>query len=229
MNEKQIFITSDSHGDWNGLFKKITNYNINNCILISCGDNAEGFKHPEKERHNFRILNEDFKNRGIHFWAIRGNHSNPAYFYGQYNLSNFRLIKDYTLEQIDGKKFLFAGGAVSFDRQWLTLKKDYWFDEEFVLREDAPSCDVLITHTGPSWIGPGVNAPLIVGAAKTDKTLINDLLEERARLDRLVEISKPTELFCGHFHRKEQNTHNGCNGRIIDILELYNYNTGETL
>lgn len=220
MSHKPIYIVGDNHGKYDSLFKRIEQYDIKDCILIHAGDGGEGFIHPDKQLRQFELLNNRFKKRDIEYVSIRGNHSDPAYFKGQIKLSNFELLPDYTVREYNGEKFLFVGGAVSIDRSHRTMNFSWWEDELFVLDESKiVECDVLITHSAPTWIGPNDKQGISYWCEK-DLTLWDDCLNERRLHDELFRLAKPKKSYHGHFHLYTQCENNGCISSILDELQI---------
>lgn len=236
-----VIIAGDHHGDWNSFMKKVVSANLHDCTIISAGDNGEGFKAQHYDENYkddyyalYNQLNEELAYRGIQFYSIRGNHTDPTFYSGDTRvaLSNFEFLEDYTYKEINGQTFLFVGGAYSIDRldrKYLDKKNGticYWRDEPFVLDksklQDRP-VDVLVTHSGPTWLGPGCKTPFIKSLSIDDKELMSDLLRERDLHNQLFELVKPRNWYMGHFHRSEINIYQGCKGRILDILEFFEH------
>lgn len=218
--ENLIYIIGDNHGKYDSLFGKLDQYDIKDCTLIHVGDGGEGFISPEKQLRQFELLNNRFKKRNIHYLSIRGNHSDPAYFKGQIALSNFELLPDYSVRELNGEKFLFVGGAVSIDRVYRKQDISYWSDELFVFDESkAVECDVLITHSSPTYIGPADKEGIAHWCNK-DATLWDDCLTERKLHDKLFSVAKPKRSYHGHFHLYTQVEHNGCVSTILDELQI---------
>ena len=216
-----LCVVGDTHGNWNSLIEKIDSLTIRDCVLIHVGDVGIGFKSPEKQKHDLEIVNNCFSDRGISFYAIAGNHDDPSYFQGQVNLSNIVLLPDYSQMLINGKKFLFVGGAISIDRIMRTPNKSWWEDEFFVLDESrAEKCDVLITHTAPNWIGP-IDKNGIAWYTERDASLWAECCEERSAMNRLIELTQPDQHFCGHFHCSESAVNGKCISRILNENEIY--------
>ena len=93
--------------------------------------------------------------------------------------SNLEFIEDYTVKDLNGEKFLFVGGAISIDRRYRRESIDYWIDEPFVFDENkAQECDVLVTHSAPSWIGP-FDKDGISGWCAKDENLWDEGVMER--------------------------------------------------
>lgn len=226
INTPLCILVGDHHGEWDALSKKINSYDIRDCLLIHVGDGGEGFiAHEPKQIRQYKLLNDRFKSRNIIYISIRGNHSNKRWFDDSVNYSNFKLISDYTVMKINGEIWQFVGGAISVDRKHRKLNISYWEDEVFDLdKEKAQKCDVLVTHTGPPWIGPNHKGEFVMSFYEKDPTLKSELMEERKFMQDLYDICKPKVSYLGHFHRSEVNTYHGegytAKTKILDILEL---------
>lgn len=219
MNQN-IYIVGDTHGDWDVLFGRIDRADIKDCVLLHVGDIGIGFKSPDKQKREFDLLNNRFQKRNIMFKGIRGNHDDPSYFLGQYNFSHFELLPDYSYRIFNGEKFLFVGGAVSVDRRLRVPNMSWWENEEFVLRPElVEKVDVLITHSAPNWIGPSDKAG-ISGWCEKDPTLWDECVKEREKHNELIKLCCPTKHYCGHFHVSAFTSVNGCDSRILNILEI---------
>ncbi len=219
----RIYITSDHHGEYDRLFKILDEYEIKDCVLLFGGDGAEGFSPYNKQIKTFELLNNRFKKRNIQYKAIRGNHSSKSYFDGSINLSHFELIPDYTYKTINGLSFLFVGGAISVDRIYRKEGVSYWKDEKFVLKPELiKPCDILITHSAPSWIGPTSKSD-IEFYCQRDKNLWEECQEDRQLHNQLFELAKPKYFFGGHYHKSYRAEHEGCRARILDILEMVEF------
>lgn len=222
---KPVYILGDVHGKWDALFRRINAAEISGCYLICVGDLGIGFKDSyAKEMRCLEIANEFFSKRDIQFLSIRGNHDNPGFFNDEiHEWSHLRLIPDYHVQFINEEKFLFVGGAISIDRRIRQPKISYWEDEPFVLRpEFVVKCDVLITHSAPSWIGP-FDKQGIIGWCDQDEYLWRDCTKERDDIGKIAELSKPSRLYCGHFHQHYLAEQNGCHGRILAELDIFEH------
>lgn len=218
-----MIIIGDTHGNHAHIKWVIKLRKIENQDLIHVGDFGVGFISEKVEMEILNEFNEFLKEKGNTLHVFRGNHDNPQYFKGQHILSNLKLHKDYTVLDIENKKVLGIGGAVSIDRVPRRFEtRAHWEDEVFVLDEDflreVRDIDILVTHTTPSYIPP-INVPgswpmIVKNFAINDETLYGDLTNERNLLtkafDLLTENNKITHHFYGHFH-KDITTHRyGC-------------------
>lgn len=222
-------ILGDSHGSWVPLKHKIERIDIRDCYLIHVGDVGVGFGWSfEKEFEWFQEMNEWFKDRNIEFLAIRGNHDDDTFFDGRVDLSNFKLLKDYTHLIINDELYLFVGGAISVDRSQRTLGRDYWLGEGFKLdaTKIPENVDVLITHTGPSWIGPGSDNGFVVQFFSVDKLLKQELDIERGDMDKLYDLTKPKYWYLGHFHRYQTVKTSECTTVILDCNQIILHENG---
>jgi predicted phosphodiesterase len=218
-----VFIIGDVHGRFDALKERVRVNDLKDCILICVGDYGIGFSFSFKEEINTqRHLNDFFKERNIKFYTIRGNHDDPSYFRGASRLafSNLELLEDYTTIIINTQKFLFVGGAVSIDRRFRQRDVSYWVDEIFIYDESKiVECDVLITHSTPTWLGP-VDKDSISGWCAKDSTLWEECLDERKKHDRLFKLAKPKRSYHGHFHQSTVVDFDECWGTILDELEI---------
>lgn len=208
------------------LINRIEKLDIKDCILISVGDWGYGFSFsPTRDYENQKVLNEFFVERNIQCYVIRGNHDDPCAFKGKSRIvfSNLEFLEDYTTKELNGEKFLFIGGAVSIDRRYRKEGIDYWIDEIFKLDESKiQECDVLVTHSAPSWIGP-FDKDGLSGWCKNDPTLWNECVTERKAHDRLFKLAKPKKSYHGHFHTSTVVDFDDCWARILDIFEIYEH------
>ena len=224
-NRPVIFI-GDVHGDWCGLKRTIKNHGVKDCYLICVGDLGIGFSQfISKERRVHTSLNEFFLHHNIKFMSIRGNHDDPKYFVVDppWKFSNFELIPDYSIKVINGEKYQFVGGAISIDRKCDHRKagSTYWLDEVFDFKPElAEKCDVLVTHSSPSWSGPVDKNQLIRNLEARDYYLWRDCIAERKDHDLLYAICQPHIHYAGHFHNYYFTKYNNSTSVILDILQL---------
>jgi UDP-2,3-diacylglucosamine pyrophosphatase LpxH len=220
MNNSDIFIIGDIHGYWDTIFSRINLIDLKDCTLIGVGDLGIGFVDSAKQERQFKHLNDFFSSRNINFIGIRGNHDDPSYFNGDVKYSHFTLLPDYTTMTLNDKEFMFVGGAVSVDRIRRKDGVSYWKDEIFILDQSKiKRCDVLITHSAPTWNGPfdkvGIETYL-----SADETLWKECVEERKAHDILIKLCGAKKHYCGHFHKYYLTEHEGCVSRILEEHEI---------
>lgn len=214
---KPIILHGDNHGQWDRLFRIIDENKMEDCTMIGVGDCGIGFTVREKQLRQFEYLNNFFKKRNINYLCIRGNHDDPSYFLGQYEYSNFKILPDYHTETLNGEKFLFVGGAVSIDRRLRVPNMNWWEGEEVYLDESKiTDCDVLITHSAPSWNGP-IDKESISNWCCEDSTLWEDCLKERKVITKLIQKCGAKRHYCGHFHNYSWVDFQECYSTILAI------------
>jgi UDP-2,3-diacylglucosamine pyrophosphatase LpxH len=221
----RIFIVGDIHGAFNALFQNLDYHGISNCYLICVGDAGVGFnKTKEKELRYIQQLEERFRARNIRFISVRGNHDDAIFFDGTVNHDYFKLLPDYTKLELNGEKWFFVGGATSVDRTDRLPGRGYWLSEKFIFDPNkAEKCDILITHSGPNWIGPNTNTGIVAHYSQKDLHLWDELKEERREHQKLFDICRPKKWFLGHFHVPATAEHLDCRARILNILEIVEY------
>ena len=221
---KPTYILGDNHGDYEAVYSALKERGIRDATVIHVGDGAEGF--PGWNASTAKRLNERFSSLGIEYLSIRGNHSDPDFFDGRVMLPNFKLLRDYTTLHLNGQSWLLVGGAISIDRLHRLPGRTWWLGEAFELREDqAQPADVLVTHSGPEWIGPGCRNELVRAWANAEAvvgcdTLISELQAERQAHEKLFRLVKPQTWYLGHFHERAEKPYLGCRTRILDCNEL---------
>lgn len=224
--ESPVYLLGDNHGFYGEIFELLEERNIRDSLVIHVGDGEEGCESWNDDL--IAILNTRFQELNVEYLSIRGNHSNPSLFDGRVTESHFKLIPDYTQLLINGERWLLIGGAISINRIDLIPGIDWWSDERFVLRKDLiTSADVLVTHSGPSWIGPPCRNEFVQIFADSEMErgidLIDELEIERQLHDRLFDLVRPSSWYLGHFHCTEVLTHKGCKTRVLDVCELHQH------
>jgi len=219
-----VYIIGDIHGQFARLKNLVFQNNIKDCTLICVGDFGIGFKRKYGANvDDCIVLNTFFAKRNIVFMTIRGNHDDPIFFNDaekRINLSHVKLLPDYYSETINGEKFLFVGGAVSIDRRLRENNVSYWSNEAFVLDTNrVTACDVLITHSAPSWVGP-YDKSAIASWTQKDASLWEECMQERQDHNALISLCKPRKSYHGHFHCNGMAHADGCLATILNIEEI---------
>lgn len=225
-NNLPIYFLGDHHGAWTQLTEIIDFNKLTDCYIISVGDLGMGFALKQKEYERHEKLNKFFAERNIHFYGIRGNHDNPDFFKGdpKFNLTNFKLIEDYSLFKYQDKTIQAIGGAISIDRTGRQLNVSYWDGEGVVFEKNkCEKVDILITHTAPSCCFPQQFNEIVYGWAREDDYLIEDLNEERSLMDKIFKVCRPSFHVYGHFHSSWTEEISGCKHKLLDIDEFFEY------
>lgn len=228
LNAENVYCIGDTHTL--AFVSLLIHFKLKDFILIHVGDAGEGFsKNIEFKVDNIYLDNlEDYCERhNGRILIVRGNHSNPEYYTDSHwtreKYKRVTFVKDYTYLSINDNTFLFAGGAVSIDRNARFINHDYWADEGFNLPDnytDLSVCDVLITHSVTIDAPPIGGLDRIAGWFKNDPSLRYELIEEREKIKKLVDQVKPKINLYGHFHNTYSERIEGTWFRGLDINEL---------
>jgi len=233
-NYKMIFL-GDTHGNNSYIKYIIKQKKITNQHIIHVGDFGVGFIGYNQEIQNLGHFNKWLKLKDITLHVFRGNHDDPKFFTGDHIYGNLKLHVDYTVLEIEDKKILGIGGAVSIDRSTRWKEQNSWWpDEVFVLDEDklneVSGIDILVTHTTPSEIPPDNSngfPPIVLQFAHSDGNLIEDLDLERELLSKALKIllnndsNNITHHFYGHFHQDIKTELNGCEHICLGIGKFH--------
>jgi UDP-2,3-diacylglucosamine pyrophosphatase LpxH len=227
-----VQILGDIHGNFQKLYMKAMA--TKDTTIIQVGDFGVGFRSREKMTEEMTEINKRLAKNNNTLLVIRGNHDDPAYFDGNYNFSNIEFLPDYTVKNIEGKNYLFVGGAVSIDRCQRTAGVDYWLDERFVLDIDKlnsieGNIDVVIAHSSPSFCSPVHFNELVWYFIAQDPSLHNVLLQERKDFETMYETLKAKGhtieyWFNGHFHFTQEELINDTNFIVLGIDKFYKFN-----
>jgi hypothetical protein len=200
------YILGDVHGHFGVIYGWLEDHAKAGDTLIQVGDFGAGFV----KDWLLDDLGFEAKKKGALIKVIRGNHDSPYPFAkgGVYG-DNLELIQDYTTQVINGKKYLFIGGALSIDRTWRKEGEDYWKDEvvdyDLSKLDGIEGVDVLITHTCPDFLSPAPKSfSNIQWALDRDLPLKDELIFERDYMtqvwNKLKENNDIKEWYGGHFH-----------------------------
>lgn len=248
MDDKRVLYLGDIHGEFRIVNRYLKKYDLNDCIIIQVGDFGVGFSPFIKEKRALKMINDQLVKRNVTMYVIRGNHDFKPYFdKDPFEFSNIRLLPDYTILNIGGKKTLFVGGGISVDRTWRYTKEQrngnhepkpgqvWWEDEEFILDVDKitemKGIEIVVTHTAPSYCpidnSLGLGA-FVNGIIKDtgDVNLSKDLLYERQQMTELFFLLKMNgnvveTHYYGHFHKSDTLYMNGIRHRLLNTNELY--------
>jgi predicted phosphodiesterase len=244
----RLFYLGDIHGNFSLIHQYVKRFDIHDAHIIQIGDFGVGFSLLDKERRSLSMYHDLLVKNNVIVWAFRGNHDFKPYFdKDPFGFSNIKLIPDYTVLEIEGKRILCVGGAVSVDREWrytgdqrrkdFTVKpgQSWWPDETFILERELAGemrdIDIVLTHTCPSYCPPDNTfgfGPFVEGIIREtgDVGLKTDLMVERHQVDELFNILKmngnPIEKhYYGHFHKSDLQVYDGIEHRMLGVGELF--------
>ena len=222
VNKKGIYIVGDVHGDWARINSFINKKNPE--AVIIAGDVAYFWKH-EPLTNKGKI-----KTNGTKVYWVPGNHENmdivksakypPGGIY-EVDENVFMCAFGSTLT-IDGKTFLFCGGADSIDKVWRIEGKSWWRNEtiqnnEFYALPDPADVeiDIVISHTKPNYFH-------LTGIDDFRIHKYND--PSCKALDQVFQMYHPKMWFFGHFHLADKNVYQGCEWFALNCLgETYGW------
>lgn len=228
---ENIFAIGDTHSlDFVDLLEY---YVLDNFILIHVGDAGEGYggQSLADDYHLGQLEKYCEKNNGK-ILIVRGNHSNPDYYFPPHWTEKFKhisFVPDYTYLTLNDKKFLFVGGGLSIDRvRSLQEMRDggftsYWKNENFILPEfyhELPKCDVLVTHIPTTKTYPFVGFDRIRYYLLNDPPLEQELVEEKEKAYKLCQQVKPKLSLFGHWHTSHTEEIDGILYKCLDINEV---------
>lgn len=174
---------------------------LEHCVIIVCGDCPISSKDVEMCDSKLKEINDALADNDATLLLTRGAMSDPKIFNDELlNISNVKTISDYSVIQFKTFNCLCIGGSISIDREWKKSqekrigKQLYWEDEGFQYKDDE-LCEILdnfdiaclVTKTCPSFAFPGTNIFNKTSWGINDKTIINDLLQERKLMDKVYE------------------------------------------
>lgn len=244
-----LYIVGDIHGTWDIICYKIKYYNIQNALIIICGDCGFGFERKEYYiQHIIPKWRKTLWKHNVRIIFIRGNHDNPKYFDGKnINTQYISAVPDYTIVKACDKNILCVGGGISIDREWrktvdlktaqkyafyhkcsieeafIKIPGSYWIDEQIKYREkiDYP-IDIICSHSSPTFCYPLTKGDIVLRFAENDSTLLEDIQTERETLSKVYEDYKDTitHWYYGHYHASKVEKINGCIFRLLDIGEF---------
>lgn len=244
----RILYLGDLHGNFSLIHQYVKNYDIKDAHIIQVGDFGVGFALLDKERRALGMFHDLFVKNNVIVWAIRGNHDFKPYFDNDpFGFSNIRLVPDYTVLELEGKKILCVGGAVSVDREWrytgaqrrgefnVMPGQSWWKDEVFVLEKekvvDLKGINIVVTHTCPSYCPPDNTfgfGSFVEGIIRDtgDVGLKTDLNVERQAMNDLFHYLKINgnnidNHYYGHFHKSEVQNYDGIVHRMLGVGELW--------
>lgn len=137
---EEVVLIGDIHGDISNYLQMIKSFNKS----IQLGDMGIGFG------YKYNKFDHEFPYHKNKHSFIAGNHDNPEVCKKHKNyLGNFGITDD---------GIFFVGGGYSIDKEFRTIGKDWWEDEELSINEfndvlevyESIKPDFVISHSQPS-------------------------------------------------------------------------------
>ena len=224
-----MVILGDTHENVQFLIDLVKLY-PNKTNYIQLGDFGAGFKYMNFNE-NYKGLNSLLREKKSYMYVVRGNHDNPEFYNGQYMNTNLKLVLDYSLIEIEGKKILFIGGAISVDRRQRIPFISYWTDEVVKFNQEAldkiDKVDIVVSHTAPHFCYPKEVDEFVKVKMKIDKALVRELPAERKLVTQIYQYLikdkglKIPKWFYGHFHKTHMiEYHYGTMFKLLNICEI---------
>jgi predicted phosphodiesterase len=224
-----LYFCGDSHGECGAIVNWSSQ--VENSTLYHVGDLGID---------EFRLdwLAARLNKRNNKLFAIFGNHEHFRFndqVYGKNE--NLKLLKDYSIIEIDGKRILGIGGAISLDRQfrkeWAKKhpgKSNYYHEDEFFhldekFLNECRNIDILVTHTIPEHHVALADPNFPKKFAQYDDKLMEDLAKERADVQKAFDIlssNNKLQLWCvGHWHISQTSYIGETKVKMLNIDEIY--------
>lgn len=243
LNERQLWICGDIHGELSGLVQNAVNRGISCADILVVGDFGAGFGRPKSMDVAYGKVRAALEKNDICIYTIRGNHDDPAFFDGKHDFERLHFLPDYCIIELCGKRIYPVGGAVSADIDMvdpLTRKsrrmindslikfgssKRVWWPDEAPSTDSAPSTnsrtlfpesvDIVVSHEAPLSFEP----PLVRAGYVRDETWLK-IIESRKCLDYVLQTVKPSLWFYGHYHCHYEGNDENTLYRCMDAMEM---------
>lgn len=209
-----IYITGDTHGDFNKILNFCNKYKTNKKdVMIVLGDAGINYY---LDNYDY-MLKEELLNYPITFFCIHGNHEerpeniktyktkmfHDGIVYYEEKYPNILFAKDGEIYTLNTKKVLVIGGAYSIDKDYRLRMGYNWYESECPSIETKKitiekitknnKVDIVLSHTCPFKYMPYETFLKGVDQSKVD----NDTEKFLDEVESKLEYKK---WYCGHFH-----------------------------
>ncbi|MBQ8940681.1 MAG: metallophosphoesterase [Firmicutes bacterium] len=223
MNDfENIYLTGDTHGDFDELILKSTRYGFTKQdLLIILGDVGINYFGDYRDNLHKYLL----KMIPCTILCIHGNHEmrptspdishkykniewmgDSAYVEDEY--PRFIMSDEGARYKINGREFLVIGGAYSVDKYWRLEHGYNWFSDEQLTPEEMKIIrqkvkehnnreDIILAHTCPYN-----NRPVECFLSGIDERNVDNTME--LFLQEIVDKIDYNNFFCGHWHTEKQ-------------------------
>jgi len=242
----RILYLGDIHGNFNLINQYLKRFDIKDAYIIQVGDFGVGFDGFLKAKRTLELTHTELVKRNVFVYAIRGNHDYKPYFDNDpFGFTNIKLLKDYTVLNLEGKNILCICSAVSIDRKMRKtnnqaicgydikgMNESWWPDEIFNWEDDKlvdlRDINVVVTHNAPDYCVPDNSngfGDFVNQFIAADPELKFDLLDERRKITMAFQTIKIhndiTHHYYGHFHRSYTTNIDGVVHRVLGVGELW--------
>jgi Icc-related predicted phosphoesterase len=231
-------LVGDSHGDFEFIVRALRVARREGCdALVQLGDFGLWPDGPRRKKHGEIVLNDRWldtvatsaKQHGVPIRFLDGNHdAHPLAraAYDKHPGTHIRPIRNGWLDWADrgatwtwcGVRFGALGGAFSIDGAHRTPGIDIWdtettTDADVELLTNRGQLDVLLTHDAPY----GVHVP----TRQKLRPILQELSDEnRLRISRALESTRPSLNVHGHFHSDHQSMVDHGDGTHTRVIGL---------
>lgn len=213
------------HGNFEKFINTLQENDIKSQNIIQCGNLGLG-KDDERNRADLRYMDQKLDDLNCKMYAVRGNEDNPAYFAGEHTFASLKLVEDYKLLIIGGRKIFFLGGGitVNIDTEKYFREENICIDEKKIAK--AADADIIVTHVPPPYIFTfeyriNIESKII----SEDACLRGKIDRQRDVLSRIKRIaaskSPPEHWFSGHYDLSGNITISGTNYINLSAMELF--------
>lgn len=214
----KVLIAGDWHGNAIWGVKVIHHAKRSHCDAIVHAGDFGYWDDPilGSTRKYLKKLHEALEKTDLHLYWVDGNHECHTHIEDMVRTCGkdapipitgspriHYLPRGYRWEWL-GKTWMALGGAVSVDRLHRKAGKSWWpgevlsdADVEYASRNPV---DIIISHDCPYGVDiPGIG-PATKGGHWPD-FILQESEDHRRKVQKVVEATKPTHLFHGHYHR----------------------------
>lgn len=213
------------HGKFEQFINNLKGNDIKSENIIQCGNLGLG-KNDELNRKQLEFLDRELDHLHCKMYAVRGNEDNPAYFTGEYTFANLKLVEDYKLLIIGGRKVFFLGGGIT-----MYVEPEKYFREENIKIDEkkiakAADADIIVTHVPPPYIFTfeyriNIESKIISEDACL-RGKIDRQREALSRIKRVAALKYPPEYwFSGHYDVQGNTSVSGTNYIHLAAIEFF--------
>lgn len=195
-------------------FKTRGNGRYDNSVIFISGGAGFGTKDDDFFGEVLGKINNISKQNNSYVIIVRGSKDDPSYFTEhKFDLSNVKLVPDYSVVRMKGFDVLCVGGGLTIDRQWRIeqgkrLGKTLYFEGCRSVFDDKSLSDVLndfkiacvVTTDAPTFVPPSIDLSNSSKWVANDKDIISDMTAQRLVMDRIynemTRLNKKPYVWC---------------------------------